>query len=499
MNEQPLHRWVGRGGVVGLGVIAIIAIIGLVLAAIALGDRSDRIAELEGEVDAARLDVATIAAERDLSTDAAAITESRWLAAVAVSGDYSPPQSRLLAVEAANRSSAPEAMAAVGELLFADVRVRPPIADLVHDGPVWVTAAATDADLVATGSDDGTAKLWSTAGELQATLAHDGRVRAIAFARDDAIVVTGTAEGTVTAWTTTGEALASAGHTDQVNAIAVSGDAALMASGASDGLVLVTDTASGEIVQELEHPDAVWTVAFASDDTRIASGSQDGIARVWDVPTGVEVASYDLGQQVSTLSFSPDGRWLFAGSQGATGLLVDLETGDAGEPLEASFRGGLLDTEWHPDSSELAIVSIGGVHRFDLAARALIAEHSVAGGVRNVAYGADGSWFAVVSGDFQFSFGEVTFWDTATGTQLAGLNLGGPVETVAIHPSGAVVAGFRSTQDLVEVGGGLIAPGPSNWTALACEGTDAVISESTWRQLTGDATEVRVDCASMSG
>ncbi len=498
MSDEQRHGGIGRG-VIGLGVVAAAAVIGLVLAGIALSDRSDRIAELESEIDAAQLDASTIAAERDLNASAAAITESRWLAAVAVSGDHSPPQSRLLAVEALNRSSTPEAMAAIGELLFADVRVKPPIADLAHDGPVWVTAAATNADLVATGSDDGTAKLWSTAGELQATLAHDGRVRAIAFAGNDEIVATGTAEGTVTAWTTAGEQVASTRHSDQVNAIAVSDDAALMVSGASDGFAIVTDTASGGTVHELEHPDAVWTVAFSSDDTRIATGSQDGIARVWDLATGNEVASYDLGQQVSALGFSPDGRWLFAGSQGATGLLIDLETGDASEPLEASFRGGLLDTEWHPDNNELAVVSIGGVHRFDLATRELIAEHSVAGGVRNVAYGADGSWFAVVSGDFQFSFGEVTFWDTATGTQLAGLNLGGPVETVAIHPSGAVVAGFRSTQDLVEVGGGLIAPGLSNWTALACEGTDATISESTWRQLSGEAAEVIVDCPSMSG
>lgn len=125
----------------------------------------------------------------------------------------------------------------------------------------------------------------------------------------------------------------------------------------------------------------------------------------------------------------------------------------------------------------------------------LVAQHRLAGGARGVAYGLDGTWIATGSGDFQFNFGQITFWDTSSGTELANLNLGGPVETIAVHSSGTVLAGFRTTEDLVEVGGAWLVPGPAAWHALACVDTEGVIGDQTWNTLTGENTSHRVDCA----
>lgn len=479
---------------IGLGALALAAVVTSLITLRAVGDRSDRIDQLTDDLEAVGDERDELIAEVERVESGSAVIESRWLAAVAVGGNHSPAESRLLAVEAATRGPTPESTAALGLLLFADARSDPPVVELGHDGPVWVTDTMSTTDVVATGSDDATVKLWTSTGDLLATLSHPGKIRALDFSADDRLVVTGSDDGTVTSWTAAGEEIASGKHADQVNDIAISGEGALMISGGHDGAALVTDTETGEIRHELRHPDIVWTVALSDSGEQAATGGQDGQTRVWDLETGAEIAVYDIGQPVTTVEFSPDGLWLFAGGQGGTAILADASVGDAGPPLEGTFRGGVVDIDWHPEGTELAVVSLGGINRYDLPAGTLVAEHRVAGGARGVAYGPDGTWFATGSGDFQFNFGEITFWDTSSGAELAGLNLGGPVESISVDSTGTVLAGFRTTEDLIEIGGAWLVPGPNDWTALACAGTDRTISEQTWSQLTGEAASHETDC-----
>ena len=477
----------------GLGVLAFAGAVSTLFALLAVGDRSDQIRQLSDDVETVRGERDELAMEVEHLESGSSDIESRWLAAVAVSGDYSPTDSRLLAVEATTRSQTPEATAALGSLLFADARTDPPIIAFDHDGPVWATGASSAADIVATGSDDTTAKVWSTSGDLLATLAHTGKVKAMDFSADDQVVATGSDDGTTTAWRVTGEELASARHADRVNDVAISADGALMVSVGHDGTALAIDTGTGEVRHELNHPDIVWSVAL-SDDDRVATGGQDGRAAVWDLNSGDDVAEYDIGQPVTTVGFSPDGLWMFAGGQGGNAVLVDTITGDASPPLAGEFRGGVVDMDWHPEGTELAVVSLGGINRYTLPSGELIAEHRVVGGARGIAYGPDGSWFVTGSGDFQFNFGEIAFWHTSAGSKLVSLNLGGPVESVSVHSTGTVLAGFRSTEDLIETGGARLVPGPDDWIALACATTDGVIAEQTWRQLTGEPASHETAC-----
>ncbi|MGI9613330.1 MAG: hypothetical protein ACR2QO_10505 [Acidimicrobiales bacterium] len=489
MNEAKT-RYVA----VGLGVLAVAGAVGLLFALLAVGDRSDRMNQLTDDLEAVRTERDELTAEIEQLEEGSSVIESRWLAAVAVSGRYSPTDSRLLAVEAAARSSTPEATAALGSLLFADARSDPPTIEFDHDGPVWATGAASNSDIVATGSDDMTAKLWSTSGELLTTLPHSGQVKALDFSADSRLIATGTDDGVAIVWTVAGEEVASVGHTDRVNDVAISDDGALMASGSHDAAAFITSTETGEIQHELSHPDIVWSLALSDDGDRLATGGQDGLARVWDIETGDQIADYDIGQPVTTVEFSPDGLWLFAGGQSGNAILVDTVAGDASAPLEGEFRGGVVAMDWHPQGTEFAVVSLGGINRYVLPTAALIAEHRVAGGARGLAYGPDGSWFVTGSGDFQFSFGEIAFWDTSAGTKLVSLNLGGPVESVSVHGTGTVVASFRSTDDLIETGGAWLVPGPRDWITLACESTEGIIGEQTWTQLTGEATSHDTGC-----
>ena len=469
---------------IGLGVLALTAIVALVFALQGASDRSGQIDQLSNDLastQAANDELAAQAAQAQSDADA---MESQWLAQVALGRQFPPNDTRLLAVEAATRSPGPGSLSALGTVLFTDPRLQRPIAELEHDGPVWVTAVAGDGSAVATGSHDATVKLWSNEGALIATLINPGDVLAARFSPNSKFIASGSREGTATVWTVAGDEVVTAIHGDRVNDVAISSDGLWLVSGGHDGIALVTDIASGETEHELSHPDIIWSVAVAPDDQRIATGSKDGWVRVWDLTSGDLVRDYEVGTPVETLSYSPDGSWLLAGGQQGKALAVATADGVATVIANDGFRGGIVDVDWHPDASELALVSLGGIHRYDLPGLQLVAEHLVAGGTRGVAYGPDGTWLASASGDFQFSFGQIVFWDAATGKQLVGLDLGGPVETINVSPEGSVVAGFRMTEDLVEVGGAWLVPGPERWIGLACEGTDATISAQTWNELT---------------
>lgn len=480
-------------------VVALIAV--SLIALRTASDRSERADALSSELDRVQGERDQLATERtELETQIleaeseTAIVESRWLAAVAISGDHAPVPSRLIAVEAASRNPTPEAMGALGNLLFADARTEPPIVELDHQGPVWVTAASSSTDVVATGSDDDTVKVWSSTGDLLTTMVTPGRVRAVDFSGDGQRIASGSADGTAAVWTVSGDEVASTTHSEQVNHVVLTADGAVMISAGHDGLVRITDAGTGETRRQFDHGDVVWKLALSVDEQRVVSGGQDGATRVWDLETGDELQVFDLGEPVTVVEFSPDGQWLFAGGQRGTALLVDVADGETGLPLVGAFRGGFVDMDWHPGGEEMALVSLGGIHRFQLSTRELLVEHQLAGGARGVAYGPDGTWFATASGDFQFSFGEIAFWDAASGAKLLSLNLGGPVESIATHHTGAVLASFRSVEDLVEVGGAWLVPGLDEWVALACEGSDGVIGEQTWRELTGEPTSHTVGC-----
>lgn len=195
-------------------------------------------------------------------------------------------------------------------------------------GEVTSVAFSPDGKMLATGSADGTVKLWDTstgAGSTPLSPSHKGKVWAVAFSSDGKMLATGGADHNINLWnTSTGKNLKPLhGHLNEVVSVAFSPDNKLLASGSSDNTAILWDVDAGkELTTITGHNSAVTFVAFFPDGTRLATGSNDTSVKLWDTDINQpgwkrwqELASSFSykGNEVQSLAFSPDRMMLAIG------------------------------------------------------------------------------------------------------------------------------------------------------------------------------------------
>ena len=105
---------------------------------------------------------------------------------------------------------------------------------------------------------------------------HAGPVDSVAFSSDEATLATGSWDGTVKLWdVATQQNIATLGpRGDTVHSVAFSPDGTTLASGSWDGTVELWDVATQQSIATLEgHAGPVDSVAFSSDEVTLAAGS----------------------------------------------------------------------------------------------------------------------------------------------------------------------------------------------------------------------------------
>jgi WD40 repeat protein len=151
-----------------------------------------------------------------------------------------------------------------------------------HRGSVLTVAISPDGQLIVTGSNDRTVKIWQRDGTLLRTLKHQGTVHRVAFSSDGRSIVAGCLDGTVQLWDIEGRLLQLIrAHKAPVWGIALSPDGQMIASASGDRTVKLWRL-NGTLIKTLNgHQNSVWNVAFSPDSKILASGSVDSTVKLW--------------------------------------------------------------------------------------------------------------------------------------------------------------------------------------------------------------------------
>jgi WD40 repeat protein len=203
---------------------------------------------------------------------------------------------------------------------------------LKHNKHVAALAFSRNGELAATGSYDGTARIWDVAsGTLRATINHGEGVVAVGFSPQGDRLITGSEDSTARVWdiSTARLLVGPLRHNGSVRAVAFSPDGERLLTASADGTARLWIATTGQPMGNLiMHGGGIWVARFSPDGRRLLTGSWDGTARLWDAASGQSLSRPFVHEdQIRSAVFSSDGRIVATGSLDGTARLWDAATG----------------------------------------------------------------------------------------------------------------------------------------------------------------------------
>jgi len=315
--------------------------------------------------------------------------------------------------------------------------------------------------------------------EIVIQMGHGDVVRTAAMSADGSLLASGSMDGTVKIWQTrTGHLIRSlSGHKDGVRAVLFHPDGAHLVTGGADRFVKVWDLKTGKLHQTLVGPrEDVATISLNATGSRIAAGSEDGRIYVWDNETGELLRSISAHQDGALgVAFTPNGRLV---SGGADQTVKIWGKGDTPLRSIAGHEAPVTSVAINPGGTTAASGSEDGMVRsIDLeTGKILWKAQGHTQPVQSVAYTTNGE--AVVSGSWDNT---VRHWSAASGAPMGNINTGETLGFVGSVPDGRVLSGGGDNRvTLWSAEGGTVQrfEGQGSWVYAVDANADYVITGS---------------------
>jgi WD40 repeat protein len=225
-----------------------------------------------------------------------------------------------------------------------DVRTGAQVFALEHQGPVKTVAFSPNGQLIASGSEDGTARLWSVVGGLQvASFAHEpgtrgNTVQHVEFSSDGSRLLTVGGDRFARVFDVARRTeLFALNNVALVNAARFSHDGNLIATAGAIEAVRLWNAKTGALISVLDLTGRVADLAFSPNDRLLATaGSNDTVGRIWNLAQESAVATITAHRSgIESVIFTPDGRSVITTGRDGQALISGVT---AGSP-EASLAG----------------------------------------------------------------------------------------------------------------------------------------------------------------